>query len=119
MEIDKESFRKLFPNLYREMELRKMSISMDAIRLDEKEAEEEASRPREPAMPTPIDYLRRCDNDDEAIEVIDYLERRGEVSAEQAEKLRKQVREHGVRSFGKKREWGYYSTKYLGGEVEE
>lgn len=119
MEIDKESFRRLFPNLYREMELKKMSVSIDAIRLDEKEAEGEATRPKAPTMPTPIDYLRRCDNDDEAIEVIDYLEKRGEVSAEQAERLRRQVREHGVRSFGKKREWGYYSTKYLGKSAEE
>lgn len=119
MEMDRETFRKLFPNLYREMELKKMSISIDAIRLDEKEAEKEASRPRGPAMPTPIDYLRRCDTDDEALKVINYLERRGEISPEQAESLRRQVKEHGVRSFGKKREWGYYSTKYLGEGVED
>jgi hypothetical protein len=119
MEIDRETFKKLFPHLYREMELKKMSLSIDAIRFDEGEAKEEASKPREPTMPTPIDYLRRCDNDDEALEVISYLERRGEISAEQAEKLRKQVKERGVRSFGKKKEWGYYSTKYLGDGVEE
>ncbi len=119
MEIDRETFRKLFPHLYREMELGRMSLSIDAIRLDEKEAEEEASKPREPTMPTAIDYLRRCDNDDEALEVIGYLEKRGEISAEQAERLRKQVKEHGVRSFGKKKEWGYYSTKYLGDGIEE
>ncbi|MCD6591394.1 MAG: DUF2095 family protein [Thaumarchaeota archaeon] len=114
MEIDRETFRKLFPNLYREMELKKMSIPIDAVRQDQEEAEKEASRPRAPSMPTPIDYLRRCEDDKEAFEVIDYLEKRGEISKEQAERLRKQVREHGVRSFGKKKEWGYYSTKYLG-----
>ena len=119
MEIDRETFRKLFPNLYREMELKKMSVSIDAVRLDQEEAEREAERPREPTMPTPIDYLRRCEDDSEAFEVIDYLEKRGEISGEQAEKLRRQVREHGVRSFGKKKEWGYYSTKYLGDGVEE
>ena len=119
MEIDRETFRKLFPNLYREMELKKMSIPIDAVRQDQEEAEKEASRPRVPSMPTPIDYLRRCEDDKEAFEVIDYLEKRGEISKEQAERLRKQVREHGVRSFGKKKEWGYYSTKYLGNGVEE
>ncbi len=119
MEIDRETFKKLFPNLYREMGLKRMSVSIDAVRLDEREAEEEALRSREPTMPTPIDYLRRCDNNEEALEVISYLENRGEIQAEQAEKLRKQVKEHGVRSFGKKKEWGYYSTKYLGDGVEE
>ncbi len=114
MEIDRKDFRKLFPNLYREMELKKMSLSIDAVRLDAEEAEKEASRSRGPTMPTPIDYLRRCDTDEEALRVIDYLERRGEITRDQAKGLRKQVQKHGVRSFGKKKEWGYYSTKYLG-----
>jgi len=119
LEIDEEAFKKLFPNLYREMVMKKMSIPIDAVRLDEGEAEREASRPRTPAMPTAIDYLRRCDSDEEAMDVINYLERRGEITGEQAEKLRRQVREYGVRSFGRKKEWGYYSTKYLGDRSEE
>ena len=119
MEIDREKFRKLFPNLYREIVSKKMSISIDAVRVDREEAEREASKPDKPQMPTPIDYLRRCENDEEAFEVVNYLEKRGEISSEEAEKLRKQIREHGVRSFGKKKEWGYYSEKYLGSGVEE
>ena len=115
MEIDEETFRKLFPNLYREMMRKRMSLSIDAVRQDTGEGEKEAEKPRDkPGMPTPIDYLRRCENDQEALEVIEYLERRGEITSQQAEKLRKQVKEHGVRSFGSKKEWGYYSTKYLG-----
>ena len=119
MEIDPKTFKKLFPNLYREMMLKRMSISIDAVRLDQEEAEKEASKPKAPTMPTAIDYLRRCDTDDEALKVVDYLEKRGEITGDQAEKFRKQIREHGVRSFGKKKEWGYYSTKYLGEGVEE
>lgn len=119
MEFDEKMFKKLFPNLYREMAIRKMSISIDAVRLDQEQAEKEAVRPRGPAMPTAIDYLRRCEDDEEALEVIDYLERRGEISREEAESLRKQVVERGVRSFGKKKEWGYYSTKHLGDISED
>ena len=119
MEIDREKFRKLFPNLYRELELKKMSMSIDAVRVDHEEAEREAGKPKGPRMPTAIDYLRRCDTDEEAFEVVNYLEKRGEISSEQAEKFRKQIREHGVRSFGKKKEWGYYSAKYLGEGVNE
>jgi len=114
MEIDEKMFRKLFPNLYREIVLKKMHISIDAVRTVVEEGEREAERRRGPGMPTPIDYLRRCENDEEAFEVINYLERKKEITHEKAEELRKQVRERGVRSFGSKKEWGYYSTKYLG-----
>ena len=113
MEIDEKEFKRLFPNLYREMVGRRMSISIDAVRATPEEAEKEAGR-KEPSMPSPVDYLRRCDTDEEAIEVIDYLERRGEIGGKEAENLRRQVREKGVRSFGSKKEWGYYSEKYLG-----
>lgn len=112
MEIDEKAFKKLFPNLYKEIMRKRMSVSINAVRTTPEEAEKEAAREK-PSMPTPIDYIRRCDTDEEAIEVIDYLECRGEVSREEAERLRKQVRERGVRSFGKKKEWGYYSEKYL------
>lgn len=114
MEIDEKTFKKLFPHLYREIAQKKMHLSIDAVRTSIEEGEIEAEKSREaPSMPTVIDYLRRCENDEEAFEVIDYLERRNEVSSEEAEKLRKQVREYGVRSFGAKKEWGYYSEKYL------
>ena len=116
MKIDEKTFKRLFPNLYREIMLKRMYVSIDAVRTDIEEGEREAEKCREPGMPTPIDYLRRCENDEEAFEVINYLERRGEIDREKAEKLRKQVRERGVRSFGSKKEWGYYSTKYLGGD---
>jgi len=46
MEIDRETFRKLFPNLYREMELKKMSIPIDAVRQDQEEAEKEGEDAR-------------------------------------------------------------------------
>lgn len=119
MEIDRKTFKKLFPNLYREMMLKRMSISVDSVRVDQAQAEEEARKPRAPTMPTAIDYLRRCEDDEEAMKVIDYLEKRGEISHEEAERLRRQVTEQGVRSFGKKKEWGYYSTKYLGDGIED
>jgi len=113
MEIDEKTFKKLFPNLYREMTQKKMALPIDEVRTSQEEAEREASRPKI-SLPGPIDYIRRCEDDEEAIEVINYLEKRGEINKEEAEKLRKQVKERGVRSFGKKKEWGYYSTKYIG-----
>lgn len=114
MELDEKTFKKSFPHLYREIVEKKMSLPMDAARTSIEEGEAEARKSTgTPSMPTPIDYLRRCENDEEALEVIDYLERRSEITGEQAERLRKQIKEYGVRSFGSKKEWGYYSEKYL------
>ncbi|MEN2974949.1 MAG: DUF2095 family protein [Candidatus Caldarchaeales archaeon] len=115
MDIDEKSFKKLFPNLYREMMEKKMSTQIDEVRTSIEEGEAEAEKNRlEPSMPTPIDYLRRCENDQEALEVIEYLEKRGEITVEEALRLKKQVEDYGVRSFGSKKEWGYYSKKYIG-----
>ena len=51
-------------------------------------------------------------------EIIEYLERKGEISKDYAETLRKQLREKGVRSFGPLKKPGYYLRRYYYG-VEE
>ena len=59
-------------------------------------------------MPDAVDFLRRCDNAREAKKIIDFLEKRGEISDKYATKLRHQLREKGIRSFGTKKTDGYY-----------
>ncbi len=59
-------------------------------------------------MPTPIDYLRRCDTEEQGIRTVEYLERRKEITPEYAKELRNQLKEKGVRSFGPKKEEDYY-----------
>jgi len=51
--------------------------------------------------------LRRCDTEEQAVQTIEYLEGRNEITREYAEELRKQLEEKGVRSFGSKREEDY------------
>jgi len=58
--------------------------------------------------PGVIDFLRRCNDDEEALEIIEYMKRRGEVTVKDAEELCTQLKEKGVRSFGPKKEPGYY-----------
>jgi len=89
-----------------------MSLRIDSVRLDVEEAEKEAQGLPEGYSPTPIDYLRRCSNDEEALEVINYLEKKGEIDGKLSEMLRQQVRSLGVRSFGPLKEEGYYLRKY-------
>jgi hypothetical protein len=59
-------------------------------------------------MPDVIDFLRRCDTKDQAEEIVAYMERRGEIEKQYADKLRKQLKKEGVRSFGSKKEHDYY-----------
>ena len=105
MEFTPEQFKKLFPHLAREMG-REGTVRISGSRTDEGEAEKAAMG--EGFFPSAVDFLRRCDTEREAEEIIDYLEKRGEITHEYAEALRKQLKEKGVRSFGSKKEPGYY-----------
>ncbi|HIQ29841.1 MAG TPA: DUF2095 domain-containing protein [Candidatus Caldiarchaeum subterraneum] len=99
-----EEFRRLFPNLAREIEAKSMSLKIDSIRSSPEYAERDASI----KMPTVVDYLRRCDTDEEAREVINFLREHGEITGEEADKLLKQLEEQGVRSFGSRKTPGHY-----------
>lgn len=100
-----EYFRKRFPHLAEEIEDRTKVLSLDSVRSDPKEAERIASSDRA-VKPTVIDFIRLCDEDEEAVEIIDFFEKRGELKPEYAERLRKQLANRGLRSFGSKREPG-------------
>lgn len=66
MEWDVERFKRMFPNLYREIF----------------------------KLPTIYDHIEVCRDEGEALEIIEYFERRGEISREQAESLRKNLPRH-------------------------
>ncbi|MEM3519764.1 MAG: DUF2095 family protein [Candidatus Hadarchaeales archaeon] len=105
IEVD-EKFKKRFPNIYRELQ-EGLSVRIDAVRSSEEEAEK-AARTLENYDPTVIDFIRRCDTEEQALEIINYMEKRGEITSEYAKRLREQLVRDGVRSFGKKREPGCY-----------
>jgi len=102
VEFDPEKFRKLFPHLAEELG-GKGTIRISGVRTEREEAEKAAG-----FQPSAVDFLRRCDTAEEAEEILSFLEKRGEITREYAEQLRKQLREKGVRSFGSKKEPGYY-----------
>ncbi|HUT81323.1 MAG TPA: DUF2095 family protein [Candidatus Bathyarchaeia archaeon] len=58
--------------------------------------------------PDAIDFIRRCDSNDQAFEIIDYLKKKGEISSEEATNLRQRIENEGLRSFGPKKEHGFY-----------
>jgi len=126
-EMSKEEFSERFPHLSKEMD---RSVSVDINREDDEtealDVDEEPSEdgdivndgPNKKKIPVDIaydpnvnDFLARCDTDQQALEIINYLEKRGEITKEQAESLRRRLKAKGVRSFGEKRTPGYYQKK--------
>ncbi len=110
MKLDKR-FKKMFPHLAKELEADGSVMTITSVRSDVKTGERASTKKFAGYMPDVIDFLRRCDTQQQAEEIIDYLEKRREIDGEYAKRLRKQLRERGVRSFGPKKEEDYYSSK--------
>jgi len=109
-----EELRRRFPHLYAELAVKRHSIAINSSRSSIKDAEDAPSSNDRNPLPDAVDYIRRCGNAEEAEEVIAFLEKRAEISKEYAETLRQQLRDHGLASFGSKKEWGYYSRQGRG-----
>jgi hypothetical protein len=109
LELEKDAFKKMFPTLAKELGSGENKISVDSVRTDIKAGERHVTRRKfVDYLPDVIDFIRRCETQEQAEEIIDYMERRGEIDKQYAEKLKKQLKEKGVRSFGAKKEEDYY-----------
>lgn len=109
MGLDRESLKKMFPNLTGEMQSDENKVPVRSTRTDPKTGEKAANRERfVNYVPDIIDFLRRCDTKEQAEEIVAYMEKRCELTEEYAQKLRVQLEQKGVRSFGPKKEENYY-----------
>ena len=115
VEIDKKSLKKMFPHLCRELEGGEGKVAINSVRTDSSAAEKtlidnEKTLPDKfrHYNPTAVDFIRRCDNEAQAEEIIAYLQKRCEITEEHAGELRAQLKKEGVRSFGSKKEENYY-----------
>ena len=108
LELDKEAFKKTFPKLAKELESDENRVSVNSVRTDLQTGEGAVSEKFVHYMPDVIDFIRRCDTNEQAEEIIAYMEKRGEIEKQYAERLRKQLKDKGVRSFGSKKEENYY-----------
>ncbi|MCS4541327.1 MAG: DUF2095 domain-containing protein [Euryarchaeota archaeon] len=104
--------RKRFPALMKELKEHEV-VKIDSVRTDANEGESAAQKDLSGYVPGVIDYLRRCETDEEALQIIGYLEEKGEISNDYAKRLRSQLIQKGVRSFGPKKAHGHYE-KYGG-----
>ena len=109
VESDKESLKKMFPNLAKELGSSENKVQVNSVRTECETGEKASTKKRfTHYVPDVIDFIRRCDTEKQAEEIIAYLEKRGEINEEYAQRLRIQLKERGVRSFGSKKEHDHY-----------
>jgi hypothetical protein len=107
-EYSREEFKETFPHLHEELEGEGVPVS--GYRTSEEKAEKELDEIYDFSgyNPTVVDFLRRCETDEEALEIINWMEDRGEITHDIAKELRITLARKGVRAFGPKKEWGWY-----------
>jgi len=109
MDLDKESLKKMFPNLAKELGDKDNKVRVNSVRTDHEKGEKAAvMRSFDDYVPDVVDFIRRCDTKEQAEEIISFLENRREIDKRCAKKLRDQLKKNGVRSFGSKKEHDYY-----------
>jgi hypothetical protein len=126
MAINKKSIKKIFPHLYEELETGEVKVPINAVRKNPIEAEEAAAGEEcedcteeefvctetpdklRHFNPSAVDFIRRCDTEAQAEEIIAYLQKKGEITKENAVQMRCQLKRDGVRSFGPKKEEYHY-----------
>lgn len=110
LDVDK-NFEDLFPNLADEMKLDESTLPINGIHW-KVEMDEDFEEKNELKNPDVISFIRRCKNKEEAIEIIDYMLRRSEITEEYANELKDQLKTDGLSSFGFKKLPGYYENKF-------
>lgn len=108
MKIRQKKFRELFPHLAGELEISSTQTKPNSFQSENERNVVDASPRFQGYSPDVLDFLRRCDNEEEGLEVIGYLEKRSEIDCDYAEELRRQLKTKGIRSFGSKKEDDYY-----------
>jgi hypothetical protein len=105
-EYTKDEFHKKFPKIAKEMGGHG-TVRIGGVRTSPKEAEKVAHSVHG-YEPSAVDYIRRCKTDEEAIEIINFLEKKGDIEPEYANRLRTQLTREGLRSFGTRKNPGCY-----------
>ncbi|MFW9831220.1 MAG: DUF2095 family protein [Candidatus Thorarchaeota archaeon] len=110
-----EKVMERLPHLAAEMATSESEVQIEGVRWEETDRTQQpiiTGKPRYSGYsPDVIDFLRRCQTQEEALEIIKFLENRGEITGAHAKELRKQLRERGMRSFGSKKVWGHYERQ--------
>ncbi len=111
VEANRKSFKKMFPHLTKEIADGENAVSIDEVQPNAEEAEKTQTDKFHNYIPNVVDFIRRCNTEEEANEIISYLEKRCEITQEHAQEIRKQLKQKGLRSFGPKKKDDYYFSE--------
>jgi len=114
---NEQELKKIFPHLLKEVTSNQKAIKIDSIRIDKGYNDSERCYPDELINPGAIDFIRRCTTTEEALEVLNYLLKRNELTRSEFNSLKKQIKqEEGLKCFINKyggfKAPGYYERKY-------
>ncbi len=105
--MERKDFEEKFPTLSEEMTAgRTKTYRIDGVRQEMNESK--SSGARETFLPDVVDYIRRCDTITQAMEIVEYMLKQGEITKSQATSIKRQLKSEGLRSFGAKKEKDYY-----------
>jgi len=120
---DKNELKKFYPHLMEEIVDKKKSINIDSFKTQIEIGSEEFENlqkncvPLEIINPGAIDFIRRCTKNEEAIEILDYLLKRNEISSEEYNRFKNEIMMEGglknlIERSGGPKNPGYYLDKY-------
>ncbi|MBN1800740.1 MAG: DUF2095 family protein [Candidatus Lokiarchaeota archaeon] len=121
IQYDKEHLEEQYPNLMEEIVNKKQVLNIDSICISEENDKiksfESNNRPEELINPGVMDFLRRCKKNEEAIEILDFLLHRNEITSEDYDSYKSQIKkENGLKELieahGGLKKPGYYERKY-------
>ncbi len=121
---DKTKLKDQLPHLIAEINDRKKAIKIDSIEPEieissemQTESKNECD-PEELTNPKAIDFIRRCKTNEEAIEILDYLFKRKELSQQNYDAYKNCISQNGglanlINQYGGHKKPGYYERKYF------
>jgi hypothetical protein len=126
---DKKELEEYLPHIMAEITTKEKMMKIDAVKYGiekNKELLEENqtnSLPQELINPGAIDFIRRCTCESEAIEILDYLLKRNEITSEEHMEYKNKILQKGglkklIDESGGLKKPGYYERKYYKKEFE-
>jgi hypothetical protein len=120
---DKKELERYFPHLIKEISNKEKAIKIDSIDFETQQYVEETGNNKvfpnsdELTNPGALEFLRRCTNKEEAIEILDYLLKRRELSQSEYDRYKYQIeQEDGLKKlidgYGGFKPTGYYERKF-------
>ena len=123
----REEMEQFFPHLTAEMSNRDQSMRIDSVSMEVEEDKpvkktiQKTPIPDELRNPGAIDFIRRCKTNEEAMEILDFLLKREELTLEKYKELSNRISQDGglgklINESGGPKERGYYLNKYYFGQ---